>query len=191
MCSVARARIGALNVQGRRDLRGNALLVARGVFADGDAVARGVADDLVVDVGDVHDVADGVSALAQRSGAGCRRQGRCGSCRCGRSRRRWARRRTCEAGEVDADDLVVVPAHAELDGEGDGDGGAHGAKDLAISGRSRSRPEPPLQETTRLAGQPRLRSTRSKPVSSTMRAASARVSGLEPKSCAEMGCSSS
>jgi hypothetical protein len=35
-----------------------------------------------------------------------------------------------------------------------------------ILGRSRSRPEPPLQPTTRLAGQPRLRSTVSKPVSS-------------------------
>ena len=39
-----------------------------------------------------------------------------------------------EAREVDADDVVVVPAHAELDGEGDGDGGANRAED-ALDGR--------------------------------------------------------
>src|ERR1035441_10247826 len=39
-----------------------------------------------------------------------------------------------QAGEVDADDVVVIPAHAELDGEGDGDGGANRAKD-ALDGR--------------------------------------------------------
>src|ERR1035441_3184527 len=34
-----------------------------------------------------------------------------------------------DAGEVDAYDVVVIPSHAELDGEGDGDGGANRAKD--------------------------------------------------------------
>ena len=34
-----------------------------------------------------------------------------------------------EAGELDADDLCVVPSHAELDSEGDGDCGADGAED--------------------------------------------------------------
>ncbi len=48
------------------------------------------------------------------------------------------------------------------------------SKIFAMSGRSRSRPEPPLQATTRLAGQPRFRSTMSKPASWQTRAASAR-----------------
>ena len=61
------------------------------------------------------------------------------------------------------------------------------SKMRAISGRSRSRPEPPLQATTRLAGQPRFRSTMSKPASSTIFAASASVRGSEPKSCAAIG----
>ncbi len=39
----------------------------RGVLLHVDAVARGVANDFVVDVGDVHDVADVVSALAQKA----------------------------------------------------------------------------------------------------------------------------
>ena len=65
------------------------------------------------------------------------------------------------------------------------------SKIVRISGRSRSRPEPPLQATTRLAGQPRLRSTMSKPSSWQIRALSASVSAFEPKSCAEIGCSSS
>src|SRR5208282_44930 len=39
----------------------------RGVLLHGDAVARGVANDLVVDVGDIHDVADVVSTLAQKA----------------------------------------------------------------------------------------------------------------------------
>ena len=43
------------------------LLILRGVLLHADAVAGGVADDLVVDVGDVHDVAHGVSALAEKS----------------------------------------------------------------------------------------------------------------------------
>ena len=34
-----------------------------------------------------------------------------------------------DAGEIDADDVLVVPAHAELDGEGNGDGGADGLED--------------------------------------------------------------
>ena len=50
-----------------------------------------------------------------------------------------------------------------------------------IFGRSRSSPDPPFDPTTRLAGQPRFRSTVSKPVSSTMRAASASVSGIRPE----------
>ena len=36
-----------------------------GVFGDGDAGGGGVADDLVVDVGDVHDVVDGDALLAE------------------------------------------------------------------------------------------------------------------------------
>ena len=39
-----------------------------------------------------------------------------------------------EAREVDADDVVVVPAHAELDGKRDGDGGAYSTED-ALDGR--------------------------------------------------------
>ena len=52
-------------------------------------------------------------------------------------------------------------------------------------------PLPPLQLTTRLAGHPRLRSTMSNPASSTILPASARVMGSEPKSWADIGCSSS
>ena len=43
------------------------LRVFRGVLLHGDAVAGGVADDLVVHVGDVHDVADVVSGLAEKA----------------------------------------------------------------------------------------------------------------------------
>ena len=43
------------------------LLILRGVLLHADAVAGGVADDLVVDVGDVHDVAHGVSTLPEKS----------------------------------------------------------------------------------------------------------------------------
>ena len=57
--------------------------------------------------------------------------------------------------------------------------------------RSRSKPEPPLHFTTFFAGHPRFKSTRSKPSPSTIRAASAMTCGSLPKSCADMGCSSS
>ena len=43
------------------------LLVLLGVLLHGDAVARGVADDLVVHVGDVHDVLQLVAALLQEA----------------------------------------------------------------------------------------------------------------------------
>ncbi len=83
-----------LDVERRRVFE-KRFLIFCGVLLDAHAVAGGVADDLVVHVGDVHDVAK----LGIRSGAGsvaeCPRRQRCGSCRCGRSRRPWARRRTC------------------------------------------------------------------------------------------------
>src|ERR1035438_2549186 len=63
-------------------------------------------------------------------------------------------------------------------------------KRRSTSGRSRSRPEPPLHFTTLLTGQPKLRSRISKPRSWQTRAASAITAGSLPKSCAEMGCSS-
>ncbi len=43
------------------------LLEARGVVGDGDAGGSGVADDLVIDVGDVHDVADRNAEQVQRA----------------------------------------------------------------------------------------------------------------------------
>ena len=42
-------------------------LVFRGILLDADPVARGVADDFVIDVSDVHHVADLVSALAKKA----------------------------------------------------------------------------------------------------------------------------
>ena len=42
-------------------------LVARRVLGDGDALRGGVADDLVVDVGDVHDVLDGDALLLEKA----------------------------------------------------------------------------------------------------------------------------
>ena len=60
----------------------------------------------------------------------------------------------------------------------------------STSGRSRSRPEPPLHFTTLLTGQPKLMSRMSKPRSWQTRAASAITCGSAPNSCAEMGCSS-
>ncbi len=86
--------------------------------------------------------------------------------------------------------FVIAPAGAELHGERDGDGGAHLAQQRSTSGRSRSRPEPPLHFTTLLTGQPKLMSRISKPRSWQTRAASAMTVGSAPKSCAEMGCSS-
>ena len=41
--------------------------VLLGVFLHGDAVAGGVADDLVLDVGDVHDVLELVAALLEEA----------------------------------------------------------------------------------------------------------------------------
>src|SRR6202011_4452914 len=61
---------------------------------------------------------------------------------------------------------------------------------FSTSGRSRSRPDPPLHFTTLLTGQPKLISRTSKPRSWQTRAASAMTTGSAPKSCAEMGCSS-
>ena len=60
----------------------------------------------------------------------------------------------------------------------------------STSGRSRSRPEPPLHFTTLFTGQPKLMSRMSKPRSWQTRAASAITAGSAPNSCAEMGCSS-
>jgi len=54
-----------------------------------------------------------------------------------------------EAREVDADDVVVVPAHAELDGKGLVTAARTARKMRSMAGRSRNRPEPPLQPTTR------------------------------------------
>ena len=57
----------------------------------------------------------------------------------------------------------------------------------STSGRSRSRPEPPLHFTTLLTGQPKLMSRMSKPRSWQTRAASAITAGSAPNSCAEIG----
>ena len=65
-------------------------------------------------------------------------------------------------------------------------------KITSISGRSRSRPDPPLQLDDALgrAAQVQVDHVES-PHPAQMRAESASVSGFEPKSCAEIGCSSS
>ena len=86
--------LGVLDAEGVEVFEEGALELG-GVLGDGDAGGGGVADDLVVDVGDVHDVLDGDALLADERGGGRRRGGRCGSCRCGRSRRRWGRSSTC------------------------------------------------------------------------------------------------
>jgi hypothetical protein len=66
------AASGAGEVLGMLDVEGvevfeEGTLVAGGVLGDGDAGGGGVADDLVVDVGDVHDVVDGDSLLADEA----------------------------------------------------------------------------------------------------------------------------
>ena len=61
---------------------------------------------------------------------------------------------------------------------------------FSTSGRSRSRPEPPLHLTTFFTGHPKLMSTMSKPRSWQWLAASAITSGSDPNNCAEIGCSS-
>ena len=58
---------------------------------------------------------------------------------------------------------------------------------VSTSGRLRSRPEPPLQLTTFFTGQPKFRSTASKPEASQNRAASHITSGSAPNNCAVMG----
>ena len=59
MCSVARAMISGFSTLEGVEVFEEGLLEAGGVFADGHPGGGGVADDLVVDVGDVHDVAGG------------------------------------------------------------------------------------------------------------------------------------
>ncbi len=58
--------LGVLDVE-RVEVFEEGALVAGGVLGDGDAGGGGVADDLVVDVGDVHDVIDGDSLLADEA----------------------------------------------------------------------------------------------------------------------------
>ena len=84
-------------------------------------------------------------------------------------------------GELDVDDFLVAPSGAELHRERNLHRSAYRLEDVLMSGRSRSRPEPPLHFTTFFAGQPRFRSTRSKPRSSTTRAASASDCGIAAK----------
>ena len=57
---------GLLNAD-HRGIFEKCLLILRSVLLHAHAVTRRVADDLVVDVGDVHDVAHGVSALPKKS----------------------------------------------------------------------------------------------------------------------------
>ena len=59
MFSVARAMASGRSMPSASDVFEEGLFVPGGVVADGLAGGGGVADDLVVDVGDVHDVADG------------------------------------------------------------------------------------------------------------------------------------
>ena len=58
MCSVARAICSGRSTPQRVQVLKERLDVLGRVLADGNARRRGVADDLVVHVGDVHDVAD-------------------------------------------------------------------------------------------------------------------------------------
>ena len=67
MCSVARAICSGLLDPQRIQILKESLLEARRVFADGDAGRGGVADDLVVHVGNVHDVADLGSGQQQKA----------------------------------------------------------------------------------------------------------------------------
>ena len=59
-------QFGMLDVQ-RIGVFQKSLLVFRGVLLHRDAVARGIANDLVVHVGDVHDVLQLVAALLQEA----------------------------------------------------------------------------------------------------------------------------
>ena len=66
MCSVARARTGC-SIFSVAAVFEKGLLVLRGVVLDAQALLGGVADDLVVHVGDVHDVAHPEPALQQEA----------------------------------------------------------------------------------------------------------------------------
>ena len=57
MCSVARGSTSGIVMRSRAQVVEEDLRVARRELADGDAPRGRVADDLVVDVGDVHDPA--------------------------------------------------------------------------------------------------------------------------------------
>ena len=65
MCSVARGRTSGVMTRKSAQVVEEGRLVARGQLADGDALGSRVADDLVVDVGDVHDPGHGVAAPGQ------------------------------------------------------------------------------------------------------------------------------
>ena len=66
ICSVARTIVGCSMPIMAESSRSAFSYFCR-VLLNADAIARGVADDLVVHVGDVHDMVNFVSALAQES----------------------------------------------------------------------------------------------------------------------------
>ena len=96
MCSVARGRTSgrvirsaAASARKRSSQRSASSPIA-------DARGRRAADDLVVDVGDVHHPRDPQAAVRAGSGRGGRRTGSSGSCRCGPGRRPSGR--SCRSG---------------------------------------------------------------------------------------------
>ena len=66
MCSVAAPASPAIQAE-RSHVVQKSLGELRGVVGDGHALLHGIADDLVVDVGDIHDVLQLVSALQQEA----------------------------------------------------------------------------------------------------------------------------
>ena len=92
----ARQHVGRVMPSASASAR-NARRVAVGELAERIALGRRAADDLVVDVGQVHDPGHRAGRGSAGSGRAGRRTGTSGSCRCGRGRRpsgRSCRRRT-------------------------------------------------------------------------------------------------
>ena len=136
MCSVARGRTSGVVMRSDRGVGEEARQVSVGQLRDADPGGRCAADDLVVDVGDVHDPAHGVAAPAQVTDQQVREEERAEVADVGRA----VDRRTAR---VDADDVALGLERSRLPGQRVVAAGGHRAvSSVAIATAEIDRPAP-------------------------------------------------
>ena len=134
MCSVARGRTSGRVIRSVRRILEEARDPALGQLVDPDSFGRGAADDLVVDVGQVHHPGHPEAAPAQVADEEVGERGTSGSCRRGRGRTPSGR--TSRRGRGRAPAARAGRARRQRVVEADGHAGA------PRRGRRRSRPRP-------------------------------------------------